>query len=169
MDIPTTISSTFHTWLSWNTAEKRSSTYTPAFTTAAACRNADTGVAAAIASGNQKWKGNWADFVNAATANNTAKVVARPGRSTQNSDCKISCKSVVPAAVAVIAVAAKRDKPPVNVNTNVRIAPASPPEPARAIKKKEPIETNSQAINSTTMSLASTSNNTASMNADMIT
>ena len=38
---------------------------TPALTIVAECRNALTGVGAAIALGNQKWKGNCADFVNA--------------------------------------------------------------------------------------------------------
>ncbi|MNE77955.1 hypothetical protein D3C80_1743170 [compost metagenome] len=50
--------------------EKRASRYIPAFTMVAECKYADTGVGAFIAPGNQKWKGNCADFVMAPSATN---------------------------------------------------------------------------------------------------
>ncbi len=49
----------------WNSGARRATRKTPAFTMAAACRYADTGVGAAMAAGSQKWKGAWADFVRA--------------------------------------------------------------------------------------------------------
>jgi len=44
---------------------------------------------AAIASGSQKWNGNWAAFVNALTATNTANAAVSPGLSTQKLERKI--------------------------------------------------------------------------------
>ena len=43
-----------------STGQKRASRNTPALTIVAECRKAETGVGAAIACGNQKWKGNCA-------------------------------------------------------------------------------------------------------------
>ncbi len=45
----------------------RATRYTPALTIVAECRYALTGVGACIAFGSQKWNGNWADLVNAAS------------------------------------------------------------------------------------------------------
>ena len=47
----------------------------PAFTMVAECKYALTGVGAAIAPGNQKWKGNCADFVKAPSKTRTDAVV----------------------------------------------------------------------------------------------
>jgi hypothetical protein len=50
-----------------STGYMRMSRNTPALTMVAECRYADTGVGAAMASGNQKWNGNCALLVNAPT------------------------------------------------------------------------------------------------------
>ena len=60
-------------------------------------------MAAAIASGSQKWKGSCADFVNADTATSTARPVT-PGPA-QKSAARISDRRVVPAVVAATATA----------------------------------------------------------------
>jgi hypothetical protein len=48
-----------------STGHSRARRNTPAFTMVAECRNADTGVGAAIACGSQKWNGNCALLVKA--------------------------------------------------------------------------------------------------------
>ena len=75
--MPMTISRTCQAITPSNRPEKRSNRYTPALTTAAACRKAETGVSAAIASGSQKWKGICAAFENAARAMRTATMARR--------------------------------------------------------------------------------------------
>src|SRR5699024_3371983 len=76
---PATMSRAFHAGTWANAGLKRMSRKMPAFTTAAACRYALTGVAAAIASGSHEWNGNCADFVIADTATSTASVATRNG------------------------------------------------------------------------------------------
>src|SRR5690606_41264819 len=56
----------FHRGSSPSTGLIRATRYTPAFTIAAECRYALTGVGAAIALGSPNWKGNCADLVKAA-------------------------------------------------------------------------------------------------------
>ncbi len=69
----------------------------PAFTIAAACRYALTGVGAAIAAGSQGWNGTCADFVSAPTSTSTrAPVTVGP----VGGDATISDSRVVPAAWA---------------------------------------------------------------------
>ena len=53
-----------HSGVPESTGHSRASRNTPALTMVAECRNADTGVGAAIALGSQKWKGNCALLVN---------------------------------------------------------------------------------------------------------
>src|SRR5699024_12595492 len=48
-----------------NIGENLATKYIPAFTIVAECKYALTGVGASIASGNQMWKGNWADLLKA--------------------------------------------------------------------------------------------------------
>lgn len=54
-----------HTGFAANTGASRATRYTPAFTMAAACRYALTGVGAAIAPGSQKCSGTTADLLSA--------------------------------------------------------------------------------------------------------
>lgn len=61
-----------HTGSSAKAGESRATRKIPAFTIAAACRNALTGVGAAIAPGNQKLNGTIADFDSAPTSSRVA-------------------------------------------------------------------------------------------------
>ena len=117
---PTTTSSQFHAATSAKIVEKRSKRYTPAFTTAAACRKAETGVAAAIASGSQKWKGNCAALVKPETATRMATVVVRLGFSCQMSAASTSVRRVEPVLIDATANAANSVNPPKNVRISVR-------------------------------------------------
>ena len=99
--------------------EKRSSRYTPALTTAAACRKADTGVAAAMASGSQKWKGNCAALVNAENAINIATTTVTR-LSPHTSEARIASRRVVPVCTAATARPASRVRPPKKVRIRVR-------------------------------------------------
>ena len=147
--------------------EKRSSKYTPALTTAAACRNADTGVAAAMASGSQKWNGNCAALVNAENAISRATTTVTL-LSPHTSAAKMSVSRVVPAWMEATARPAKSVRPPKKVRIRVRYEPASPDEPERAISMNDAMETSSQAMKSSTASSASTSNSTDSVKAVMM-
>ena len=80
--------------------DRRATRKTPAFTIAAECRNADTGVGAAMAPGSQKWNGAMADLVSAPTTSRTTAVaiagvcscssVRAPGSvSAENSQCPV--------------------------------------------------------------------------------
>ena len=122
-------------------------------------------MAAAIASGSQKWNGNCADLVNADAAINTATAAVTPGRCVHPGDARISDTVVDPVTVAAIPNPVSRVNPPTKVRIKVRCEPASPPEPERAISIKEAKETSSQARNKTTTSLAKTSNKMDSVNA----
>ena len=141
----------------------------PALTTAAACRNADTGVAAAIASGNQAWNGSCAALVNAPSATSTATVdvtaASPPPPGDHTSEASMSVRFVVPVAHTATPSAANSSRPPVNVSSSVRSDPASPEEPDRAMSRNDAIDTSSQPTNSSTTSSDSTSSSTASMNA----
>ena len=46
----------------------------PPALTMPACMNADTGVGVSMVSGNQLWKGNWADFIIAAATSSRAMI-----------------------------------------------------------------------------------------------
>ena len=83
-----------------NVGDRRATRKTPAFTIAAECRNADTGVGAAIAPGSQKWNGAIADLVSAPRTSSTTAVaiagacscsyVSAPGAvSAENSQCPV--------------------------------------------------------------------------------
>ena len=139
----------------------------PALTTAAACRNADTGVAAAIASGSHAWNGTWAAFVNAPNATSTATVTVTPEDSAHTGCDSISVRFVVPVAHAATPSAASSSRPPVNVSTRVRSDPASPELPERAMSRNEAMDTSSQEMKSGTTSSESTSSTTANMKAVM--
>src|SRR5699024_11818271 len=65
---PATMSRPFQAGVVWKAGENRSMRKIPALTTAAAGRYAETGVAAAMASGSHGWNGNGADWVMAAIA-----------------------------------------------------------------------------------------------------
>ena len=125
-------------------------------------------MAAAIASGSQKWKGSCADLVNAETATSTATGTVSSGRCDQKSLARISCRLVVPAAVAATDTAASRVSPPMNVRMRVRTEPASPPEPERAMSMKDASDTSSQARNRITTSSARTRSRIDSVNAVMM-
>ena len=118
-----------------------------------------------MASGSQKWKGSWAALVNAETAMSTPSVPVRPGRCAHTSEARMPDRLVVPAAVAETARAVSRVSPPKKVRIRVRMEPASPPEPERAMSMNEAMETSSQPTKSTVTSSASTSRTTASVNA----
>jgi hypothetical protein len=59
--------------------------YTPAFTMAAACRYALTGVGAAMAPGSQKWKGTSADLVTAPIRMRTTAAPTAPAAGPETS------------------------------------------------------------------------------------
>ncbi len=99
--------------------EKRSSRYTPALTTAAACRNAETGVAAAMASGSQKWNGNCAALVKAENAISSATTTVMR-LSPHTSEARMSCRRVVPVCADATAKPANSVRPPKKVRIRVR-------------------------------------------------
>lgn len=116
----------------------------PAFTIAAACRYALTGVEAAMASGSQKWKGNWADFVMAATATRTAMVAVKAESVCQMLSAKITPSEVDPVRAHMSATAASSAKPPAAVTINERSAGRVARGPSRAMRKNEQIVVASQ-------------------------
>ncbi len=122
--IPTDTSSAFHTGTSWKAGENRMNRKIPALTTAAACRYALTGVAAAIASGSQKWNGNWADLVNAATATATAIAAVKPGSVDHTSCARASEMEVVSVRNHMATSAPSSTRPPTTVTVRVRSAAA---------------------------------------------
>ena len=81
----------------------------------------------------------------------------------------MSERLVVPVVITPMARPASRNRPPMKVSRRVRMEPASPPEPERAMRKNEARETSSQPMNSRATSSARTSRRTASMKEVMST
>ena len=109
-----------------------------------------------MASGSHTWNGNWAAFVNPASAISTAISVVKPGSEAQTSWPKTSDKEVVPVRHQMAATASSSRTPPANVMSKVRMDAPSPDFPAQAISRKEASEVSSQQMKSTTRSSAST-------------
>ena len=75
---PTPSTSTCHDPSSAKPGASRATRNTPAFTMAAACRYADTGVGAAMAAGSQKWNGTCADLDRAPTSTSATAASSSP-------------------------------------------------------------------------------------------
>ena len=90
----------------------------PAFTMVAEWRYALTGAGAAMALGNQKWKGNWADLVNA-PSKIKIRIVVNPGwaAKTATSICSNSEILNVPAKFPSKMTPAKKHSPPAPVTS----------------------------------------------------
>ena len=146
--MPTVTSSAFHTATSWKIGENRMSRKMPALTTAAACRYALTGVMAAMASGSQKWNGNWADLVNAATATATAIAAVNPESVAHTSWPRICEIEVVPVRSHIATTAASRTSPPTNVSTSVRSADEYAFRPELAMSANDASDVSSQQMKS---------------------
>ena len=97
----------------------RATRYTPAFTIAAACRYALTGVGAAMAPGSQKWNGTIADFDSAPTSTRisaTAAAVPLGGEATSSDSRYVpdtSPRMTTPTSIA---------RPPAVVTSNAWVA-----------------------------------------------
>src|SRR5690625_5677538 len=106
-------------------------------------------------SGNQDWKGNCADLVNAASTKVMTTHVVSPELS-QILESNTSVMTVVPAAPISTLTAANRPSPPPTVTSSVRTAGFLACEPDLAIRKNEAKVVPSQATYSTMRSLAKT-------------
>ena len=148
--MPTVTSSAFHTATSWKIGEKRMSRKMPAFTTAAACRYALTGVMAAIASGSQKWNGNWADLVKAASATSTAIAAVNFGSVDHTLWTRAPEIEVAPVRSQIATTAASRARPPRNVTTSVRNAEEYALRPEFAMSANDASDVSSQQTKSRT-------------------
>ena len=165
--MPTDTSRAFQTGTSWKAGEKRMNRKMPAFTTAAAWRYALTGVAAAMASGSQKWNGNCADLVNAATASATATAAVNPGSVYQTSWDRASEIEVVPVRIHMATSAPSSTSPPTTVTVSVRKAEAYAGRPELAISANDASDVSSQHTYSSTMESVSTSPSIETVNSVM--
>ena len=98
----------------------------------------------------------------------TATVAVSPGFPAHTSLARIPCRFVVPAWVAAIATAVSSVRPPTKVSTSVRIEPASPLDPERAMSMNDASDTSSHARNSRMTSSARTSSRIDNVNAVMM-
>ena len=154
--MPAVTSSAVHAGVPAKAGEKRMSRKMPALTTAAACRYALTGVAAAIASGSQKWNGHWAALVIAATATSTPTTAVNVGSVCQTSLARISDSRVVPVRTDIATIAESSTRPPKNVTSSVRTADGYAERPALAMSAKDASEVSSQQTKSATAESVST-------------
>jgi len=115
---PTRLSVHTHSGTVANTGAIRASRYTPALTMVAEWRYADTGVGAAMALGNQKWNGNWADFVNAPSATSTTTAGNMGLASSALGSAMTPLMEVVPVAAMMSRKPASMANPPPAVTSN---------------------------------------------------
>ena len=120
----------------------------PALTTAAACRYALTGVMAAIASGSQKWNGNCADLVNAATATQTAIAAVNPGSVDHTLWTRAPEIEVAPVRSQMATTAASNASPPTKVTARVRSADEYALRPELAMSANDASDVSSQQMKS---------------------
>ena len=118
-----------------------------------------------MASGSQKWKGICAALEKPAIAISTAVTPVSTALFPQLGFARMSANWVEPVTPTMMPSAAMRNRPPTKVRIRVRVEPAWPELPERAMRKKEASETSSQPMNSRATSLARTSSSTASMKA----
>ena len=112
---------------------------------------------AAIASGSQTWKGNWALLLKPASSTSTATRPVKPGSEPHTGSASAAVRSVVPVRTTMSPTALTSVNPPMNVMSSVRIEAASPACPERATRKNDARLVSSQQMKSSTRSSASTS------------
>src|SRR5699024_8899078 len=111
----------------------------------------------AMASGSQKWKGNWADLVNAATATSTATVTVKPVSVAHTSWPSASEIDVVPVRSHTATTAASSTRPPTKVRRSVRRAAGYAGRPEMAMSGDDAGDVSSQHTNSSRSESVSTS------------
>src|SRR5699024_8141985 len=110
-----------------------------------------------MASGSQKWKGNWADLVNAATATSTATVTVKPVSVAHTSWPSASEIDVVPVASQPATTAASSTRPATKVSRRVRRAAGYAGRPELAMSANDASDVSSQHTNSSRSESVSTS------------
>ncbi len=110
-----------------------------------------------MASGSQKWNGNWADLVNAATATATATATVKPGSVAHTSWASAWEIDVVPVRSQIATTAARSTSPPTNVTVSVRSAAGNAVRPELAMSANDASDVSSQHMKSRTSESVSTS------------
>src|SRR5699024_5633695 len=112
-----------------------------------------------MASGSQKWKGNWADLVNAATATSTATVTVKPVSVAHTSwpSAPETHLDVVPVRSQTATTAASSTRPPTKVSRRVRRAAGYAGRPELAMSANDASDVSSQHTNSSRSESVSTS------------
>src|SRR5690625_3795170 len=95
----------------------------PAFTMAAECKYALTGVGASMALGNQRWKGAWADFVKAPNKTSTNIAGYRGLACNTLRSAKRTDKSAEPTVTIISTAPASNARPPAAVTRSALSAP----------------------------------------------
>src|SRR5581483_1215091 len=108
-----------------NSAFERATMYTPAVTMVAAWISAETGVGPSMASGNQTYSGNCADFPHAPT-NSSSVAAVRTGSPTENAPLRAASVTVVkrsePAYQRMVNIPSRNAASPMRFTMNALLA-----------------------------------------------